>query len=196
MLPAARLEGVLSTLPLIQLHTSLYRAVDLERLYGHHASVPYSADALYSLGAARTGARFTPTGGMPTLYLSGDPDTALREATAQAIIVPHVLGAFSPTVQYCCRVLLPGTLDLMDSAVRKALCTSVRELTQPWRLDPDSETQRLGRAAYAIKTISALKYPSAVRPRHWNVAVFPERVASPAFIEVVDPHGNLRARLP
>ena len=63
-----------------------YRAVDLEALFGFHLPTPYPQPLpLFSAGASRRGARYTPIGGPKTLYLALDhlmagAPTALPEA--------------------------------------------------------------------------------------------------------------------
>ena len=74
------LAALLPTLPLQPFQGVLYRAVTLEALYGFHRNPPYpQVRPLYNLGAPAAGARYTPLGGPPSLYLAVDADTAIAE---------------------------------------------------------------------------------------------------------------------
>ena len=142
MLPNVDLRAALTTITVVPLDTYVYRAIHVERLFGYHAGVPYVPNPLHSLGAVQRGGRYTPRNSMATLYVSGDPGTALLEANQQSGYFPA--GApFPPTVQLCCRAVLTAVLDLVDPAVVRALGTTDAELRQPWRLLRDPPTHRL-----------------------------------------------------
>jgi len=81
MLTEPALRRVLPTLPTCTFEGILYRAVDLEALFGFHQPTPYPHPLpLFSEGARQWGARYTPIGGPASLYLALDPQTAYAEA--------------------------------------------------------------------------------------------------------------------
>ena len=77
---------------------------------------------------------------------------------------------------------------------------SINELTGDWRT-PQSKgvpvpTQELGRSAFDVDTIQALRYESAQNPGHATYVIFTDRLVGKVFVEVNDPDNNLRERLP
>ena len=77
MLDGAALAATLAALPVTSLSSVLYRAVTRRALVG---DPPYpTVRPLFDLGAPQRGARYTPVGGMRSLYLTEDPETALAE---------------------------------------------------------------------------------------------------------------------
>jgi RES domain-containing protein len=183
---------------------TLYRAIHLEALYGFHQPVPYPEPRpLYSLGAPRAGARYTPRGGMPTLYMAEDAETAFAEANQVAAALQALDPSLSPpkpTVIVSARARLMSVLDLTDPAIRAALGTDETELVAPWRLRQDeggmAPTQRLGQAAFDSGRFQALRYPSRQLSGRRCLAIFPDRLAGGAFVEIHDPDGNVYQRLP
>lgn len=80
------------------------------------------------------------------------------------------------------------------------LATSAEELGADWRTlnarGIEAPSQRLGHAAYMSHRVDAITYRSIVWPAGVCLAVFPERLASRSCLEVVDPDGILRERIP
>lgn len=77
MLTGPALRTALPSLPTCSFDGVLYRAVDLESLFGFHQPTPYPQPLpLFSEGARQRGARYTPIGGPASLYLALDPQTA------------------------------------------------------------------------------------------------------------------------
>jgi RES domain-containing protein len=94
---------------------------------------------------------------------------------------------------------LERVLDLLDPQVRARVGTDEAELVAPYLLDAlkdETATQRLGRIAYESSRFEGLRGPSVQRPSGHTIAVFAERVVSPSKLEVFDPDGLLRDRLP
>ena len=79
MHPTPTLERVLKTIALTHYQGQLCRAVNADALYGFSRAGHYVPRPLYNLGPPKGGARFTPRGGMPCLYLAEDYETSLRE---------------------------------------------------------------------------------------------------------------------
>lgn len=204
MLSDAALSALLLTLPRRRFQGALYRVVTLEALYGFHHNPPYPAvRPLYNLGAPVAGARYTPLGGPPSLYLAEDPDTATAEVNPVYARLrqqnPPIAVVIPPCVLFSVQAALYEVLDLTDPAIQSALQTDTQELTGAWRVavpSPLPPTQRLGKLAFESGVIQALRYPSAQLPACACYVVFTERLTGAAFIEVFDPDGNLRERLP
>ena len=194
MLPAVRLAAALGRLPGRALEGVLYRAIDLEALYGFHRDPPHPAPRpLYSLGPARSGARYTPRGGPPALYFAEDASTAYAEAGIGGPWRP-------PTVIVTARTRLASVLDVAHKSVQAALGTSLAELVKPWRLaaarGQRPATHALGQAVFDNGRFQGIRYPSAKALGHRCVLVFPDRLAPPSFVQVHDPLGNLPQRIP
>jgi len=58
-------------------------------------------------------------------------------------------------------------------------------------------THLLGRLCHTSRRFDGISYPSSKNPPSGGcVAVFPDRLRKPAYLEVYDPHGNVAQRLP
>jgi RES domain len=152
-----------------------------------------------------TGARFTPLGGFGSIYLAPDAVTALREVSAvfgeRTIRTP-------PWTVFAVEGFLQRVLDLTDPNVQSQLGTSLSELTGDWVLSQDLHregkeplppTQALAKVAYDMGTITAIQYRSAKNIKTGiNLVVFADRLAlgEPSFLNVYDPSGLLKQRLP
>jgi RES domain-containing protein len=79
MLPVKALELALTRVPVTRFEGLLCRAVHSGTLYGFLHRKLYTPRPLYNLGPPTNGARFTPKGGAPALYLAQDFETSLRE---------------------------------------------------------------------------------------------------------------------
>lgn len=205
MLSGQPLLNALNLLPAVPFEGVTYRAVDLEALYGFHLPAPYPQPLpLFSAGARLRGARYTLIGGPDTLYLALKPEVAYAEANR---VHTRVWGtsskdapALPPTVLISVRVHLDAVLDVTETPIQQALQTSLQELFRPWRMaqrrGEQVATQTLGQAAFDCRRFQAVRYPSAQSPGAHCLAIFPDRLVAPAFVETVDPHFNLPHRLP
>lgn len=205
MLAGSALTSVVARLTATSFSGTLYRAIHLEALYGFHRIPPYPEPRpLYSLGAPRSGARFTPIDGPASLYLAEDPETAYAEANRVFAAVraadPKIHIPAPPTVLVSATVVVETVLDLTDGRIRSALKSSDLELQMPWRTPTTTRrraaTQRLGLAAYRSGRFAAIRYPSVQLPGHSCFVIFPDRLTNVSFVEVFDPDGNLRERIP
>jgi len=204
MLDATMLSGVLAQLPPRPFTGTLYRAIDYEALHGLHSPTPYPPNPLYCEGAPAKGARYTPKGGMPSLYLAEDYGTAYEEANQAYLLVqainPRAVPGSPPTVILSARVELASVLDIADPAVQQALGTGLAELVSPWRLFQQgggmAPTQILGQAAHQGRYAQALRYPSAVVSGRCCFVLFCDLLTAPSFVEIYDPQANLLRRLP
>lgn len=163
-------------------------------------------DPLWAGGPVKTGARFTPKGSFESLYLASDPFTALYEV--EAVFDPLFPGVSPPLTLLTIEGIVENVLDLTDASNLRQLDTTHEELTDSWReaqyehsvgQGPLPSTQRLGRIAYEMGTIAGLLYRSAKNPKMAvNLVVFPDRLrlGRSTYLEVYDPTGILRRRIP
>jgi len=161
---------------------------------------------LWPGGPAANGARFTPQGTFDSLYVSSDPVTALQEVNA--VFATFGAPLLYPWTVFGVNGVLTDILDLTDAATQTHLGTNLQELTGNWAVMQDMHlqgrgalppTQILGEAAYASMALLGMKYPSAKnQPGGINYVLFPDRLPNcpPSYVEVMDPHGNLRQRFP
>jgi RES domain-containing protein len=137
------------------------------------------------------------------VYLASDPQTALQEVNA-IFTIPNgpTIALPAPPYTLCqVTVAVDDVLDVRTRATEAALGTSTRELTGDWRYAAGAgripPTQLLGLAAHASARIAAIVAPSSKNIGKGSIlAVFPDRLAGGSFIEVVDPTGALRQRVP
>jgi hypothetical protein len=145
-------------------------------------------------------------GGAGSIYLASDPVTGLREVAALLTgIEPY---RTPPWVVFSVEGFLERVLDLTDPAIQSRLGTSLAELTGDWRYSQDIHsfrggpvppTQLLGRVAHETGIIVAMRYHSAKNIGDgFGLVVFGDRLVSgrASFLNVYDPHGLIRQRLP
>lgn len=151
---------------------------------------------LYSLGASRDGARFTPKHGPACLYLAQDESTAEAESKHDGF-ENFRKAATAPAVVYSLKVSLKAVLDLTKARIVKKIGSSQAELTAPWQLYPENvTTQILGLAAFDVGKFDALRYRSAKNPRGICYVIFTPRLDGASFVELYDPDGNFSERIP
>lgn len=192
MLDESDLAIALTKTPIVSSNGSLYRCVDLKYLHA-----PYNPSRpLYGLGAPATGARFTPRGGPSSLYMAEDNLTALAEST----LTLAGSSSMPPKVVFSAKTSLDAVLDLTQGHVQHVLGTSPQELSGSWRLanptDPLPLTQFLGKAVFDSGRYSAIRFPSTKRPGGNCLVIFTDRLTPPSFVEIYDPNGNLKERIP
>ena len=210
MLSPARLARVLPRLPRVSVHGPWSRAIGYHLLQGPPPGSPCGArpEPLWPGGAAMRGARFTPRGGFGTIYLAGDPVTALLEVNAvfSHPNVPPVTLRLPPWALLTVEGIVDDVLDLTDPALQKRIGTNLQELTGEWQIPqsifvkgkgPRPPTQALGQVAHATGKIRGLKFPAAKNlPTGIGLAIFADRLRPPNFLEVYDPLGHLVDRRP
>ena len=199
MLKGRALARALRAAPLTRYEGALCRAIHAATLYGFKKKAPYVPRPLYDLGPPAGGARFTPRGGAPALYLADDYETSLHEylQVGSHVRLRPRLGA-EAIVLFVAQVRLGAVLDLTDKRVLAALSTSAPELRQPWRFRRDRSTPPthiLGRAVAADGHIQAIRFAST-KGSGACFAILTRAVVPPAFVRVADPDGHLVATLP
>jgi len=202
MLSASALARVLPALVPQARQGQVYRIVDYQYFAAHPSLHPVRI--LYGSGAPVNGQRFTPRGGMATIYFAEDFATAFDEVhPEQAIIRQHDPGLILPvspggfaTIRY----FLETVLDATDPNTQHVLGTDTAELTSHWRQARNRgqtpPTQQLGQAVYDSGLFQAIWYESARVPSTYCLAVFPDRLIAPSFMEVYDPTGSFQERIP
>ncbi|MFQ5961140.1 MAG: RES family NAD+ phosphorylase [Candidatus Methylomirabilales bacterium] len=195
MLPERDLRQALAGVPLIELQGTFHRFVELQYLH--------ATDLLTQTGSFDHGGRFTPPEQFHTLYLACSATTALREAESRFLasgIVEH-LAPSRPYVHFGIAGTLQRVLDLTDSDVLVSLSTTEQELEASWELiqarGDEAPTQTLGRVAYLGGRIEAIySHSTRDKPDGRCVAVFPNRLSSPSWLQIVDDTGQLTQQIP
>lgn len=158
---------------------------------------------MWGMGSRESGGRFTPKNSFETVYLAEDPITAFAESwlVLQHPQAPPVTLRTPPLVHVAVDSVLGSVLDLTEAAIQHSLGTTRQELTGEWRYTQaqglEAPTQTLGRVCYRTGRLDAIRYYSSKNPPNGVcIAVFPERLKEPAYLEVYDPAGHLAQRLP
>lgn len=205
MHPEQQLRAVIATLPSHPRHGPYSRCVGYHHLIPHIAGQPphRGPQPLWGMGSKNDGARFTPKGRFETIYLAEDPVTALTEVEAVFRLPrgPIVTVVTPPLVHVVVDGVLLSVLDLTDGNTQTVLGTTRQELTGAWRYAQlqgmEAPTQTLGRVCYDSGRFDAIRYYSSKNPPDGIcIAVFPDRLAGAAYLEVYDPYGHLAQRLP
>lgn len=199
MLPKRALAAALRNIPTVPFRGSLVRAVHAATLYGFRHGPRYAPRPLFDLGPPRSGARFTPPGGAPALYLADDVETSLRELLqvgASAALRPQP--SAKAMVVFTADVRLEAVLDLTRDETMAALGTTAAELASPWRHRRDRRvppTQVLGRAVAEHGHIQALRFASTKGPGDCFM-ILTATIVAPAFVRVTDPESKLVQSIP
>jgi RES domain-containing protein len=201
MLPYPALAAAVARLPRITIHGPWARSIEYALLQGPPPGRPAGSppEPLWAGGAVLNGARFTPVGSFPTLYLASDFITAQIE-TGAIFAHPLLRGvtvATDPVVTFAVDGVLTDVVDLCEPDVQTSIGTTTSELTGSWRLASPAPTQELGRAAHASGVIMALRYPSAKHDGGMGLAIFTERLSLNVanYVEVIDRHKRISQRL-
>lgn len=198
MLRGAKLKTTLSKVSLIAVHGPWSRIVGFRHVLLAPGGGKGTVQPLWG-GAARIhGARFTPRAGFDSVYLAGDPVTALLEVQALVVISGGLVPLrTAPWALVTVDGIVSGVLDLTNACILKTLGTTEQEMTGAWARGANPPTQELARAAYDSGRISGIKYGSAKHPGGENLVVFPDRLGptSMDYLEVHDPHGHLAQRI-
>lgn len=200
MLAAKELRLALARMVVSRFEGLLCRAVHSGTLYGFSHGKLYTPRPLYNLGPPKNGARFTPKGGAPALYLAEDFETSLREYLElgkSARLAPRS-ATEGAIVCFTAKVRLEAVLDLTNSVVQRALGTDAHELRSPWRYRKKAgvpPTHRLGRAIAAARRFDAVRFKSSKGDGDCFMILI-ETLAAPSFVEVNDPISLLTQRIP
>jgi RES domain-containing protein len=206
------LPKALLSLPLIPVHGPWTRALHFKLLLKAPAGeLPEDRpQPLWPKGPTFQGARFTPQGSFGSIYLASDAITALLEVEAVFLssdesFVPRKT---PPWAVFGVDGYLERVLDLTNPEVLERLHTSLSELTGNW-LVPQARfvqgkglmppTQLLGKMAFQSGRIHGIRYLSAKHTGQGvNLIVFSDRLVAKgaSYLEVYDPHGLIRQRLP
>lgn len=211
MIAEPALTGCLSRLPRVTITGTFWRAVPIEYLQSGPPGTPAGTppQPLWPGGAALKGARYTPIGGCNTLYLAPNGATALAEVEAVIFDMNGYVKPgkdHDPLLVFQSRVELPAVVDLCDEANRRALGTSVAELTAPWLRAQERykagtgtmpPTQLLGAAACGTGLILAIRYPSYRHKGMQNLVVFTDHLSAlGGRVELLDRKGLYAQTLP
>jgi RES domain-containing protein len=146
---------------------------------------------LWGLGRKEGGGRFAPRSSFETVYLGEDVVTALTEVTAAMTSLPGRVATLEthPWAIVVVRGLLLSVLGLPRSDPVAKVGSSHQELTGAWRYTQEqtgeAPTQLLGRVCPETKLFDGIRFPSSKNPPHGVcLAVFPDRLKPPAFLEI------------
>jgi len=194
----ARLKTALAKIKRISVHGPWSRIVGFRHVLkapGGKKGVP---QPLWGGAAKIKGARFTPKGGFDSIYLAGEPITALLEVQALVVMPGSMMPLrTAPWALVTVDGIVSNVLDLTDVGILKALGTNEAEMTGAWAKEANPPTQKLAQAAYETGKIAGIKYGSAKHPDGLNLVVFPDLLVPPStdYLEVYDPHDNLAQRI-
>jgi len=141
-------------------------------------------------GAKKSGGRFTPTGGMRTLYLSCDRATATAELDSfyDYFSIPAVL--FEPRLLAAVEVRLGTILNLIETSALTLFGLTTAHLFEEWRLISHyggvAPTQLFGRLV-ADAGFEGILYPSARHANGMNLAIFPENYHAGSASTMLNP---------
>lgn len=200
MLARDQLESVLDSIATHRVAGLWARAVAHDYLAGPPPGAPPGTGPapLWPGGPGLFGARYTPTGGAPSIYLAENSAVALLEVEAVvAVGGRELLTGARPFTVLQVDVRLDAVLDVCDSAIRSSLGTNLQELTGNWLLSSDPPTQLLGDALSSNPRFDGLRAPSAKDPTRAILVVFSDRLsrARGTFCEV-SVGGLLNQRIP
>ncbi len=158
---------------------------------------------LSAVGSLKNGGRYNVEQEFEALYTSGSLITALKEINC-LINTPRGVMSFpsEPLVLLSLNYKLNHILDLTNTNHQQILQTNLQELTGHWlRITIQNQiapTQELGQVAYDLKTIEAIKVPSAAdsEANSYNLVIFLDRLDANSYIEVYDPTNTINLRLP
>ncbi len=198
MLPPARLAAALTSVDLVSAHGPWSRVVGYRHLLGPPPGMIGPPRPLWGGAARIVGARFTPKGSFDSIYLAGDPITALIEVSA-LVTLPGgpALARTPPWVIVSADGILNSLLDLTAASALAVLGTSEQEMTGTWVKARNPPTQMLAQAVYDSGRVAGIKYRSAKNIDGLNIVVFPDKIPVSAgnYLEVYDPQGNLAQRV-
>ncbi|MBX9950344.1 MAG: RES domain-containing protein [Candidatus Obscuribacterales bacterium] len=193
------LADVLANLPAVPINGTYHRSVANASLYRKGRK----PKLLFSLGAGMNGARFTPKGGPPCLYVSAQPVTTLSEVSgiASSLVLAGLVAIPQPTTAFSMNVNLHrGILDLTNTDNLDKLGTTLAELDGPWEEQMKNgepvPTQDLAKAVYESKRFQGLQFFSHEAPGQVNIMIWTETVKAPSVVEVIDGSGKLADRIP
>jgi RES domain-containing protein len=150
-----------------------------------------SAEAVLSgIGAKKAGGRWNPREAFLAVYMSREPETALREANEHYRHYKLPLSQATPRVVVAVELKLEKVLDLTDAGVVTGLPVRLEDLlAEDWReimtTGAESASQALGRAAFEAG-LQGLLIPSKPDPTGQNLIVFRENLAESCRFHLVN----------
>jgi RES domain-containing protein len=160
--------------------------VPIKATYFRFIGLQYLQHPLSAIGSIIFGGRYNHKNSFETLYLAPNPEAAIKESTRGFSI------KFPPKVLMSIDVTLGKVIDLGDQSVLDELKIRADDLVVAWRKcqnidDEEVLTQKLGQAIFRSGHFEAIRYPSAVIKKHYNLAVFPDRLLKDSKIRIYDP---------
>lgn len=150
-----------------------------------------TADEIVSgMGAFIAGGRWNPIREMKVVYLSREPETALRESLEHFRYHRLPISNALPKVTVAVEVKLERVLDLTKPEISSQMPIGIPEfLAEDWRAlmsrGVESGSQALGWAAFSAG-FQGLFVPSKPDPDGVNILVFPENLTRTSRLEVMN----------
>jgi RES domain-containing protein len=149
-----------------------------------------AAEIVSGKGAFIAGGRWNPIGEMNVVYLSREPETAMKEALEHFRYFGLPISKALPKVVIAVSVKIERLLDLTVPDISAGLPIPMSELVAvDWRAlmarNIEAASQTLGWAAYAAG-FQGLKVPSKPDPKGENFLVFPESLTKTCRLEVIN----------
>lgn len=135
----------------------------------------FAAEIVSGLGSQLYGARWTPKGSFPTVYLCDSAEAALQEYLARGRRMKIPDHRSLPMVMAAVRVKVDNVLNLMDGKVASGLAAFLAGEKVHWRAIQnrrEAVSQAVGRAAFELG-FSGLVVASQASVGGRNVVIFP-----------------------
>lgn len=145
----------------------------------YRCTEPKFADAIIAgLGSQRFGARWTPKGSFPTVYLCDTVEAALEEylERGRRLKIPDYKSL--PMVMAWVRVKVKNVLDVTAGEVADVVIPLLERDKLHWRGLQDRQeavSQAIGRAIKEV-CFSGIIAPSHALPRARNIVIFPQKL--------------------
>lgn len=148
----------------------------------------WAAQPLSGAGAAMYGGRFNAKG-VPALYTSLSPVTAMKEA--------QQVGGFQPITLIAYEAKIERLFDATDAAALRPFGVTPDTLADAgWREHSNAPTQRFGRAVVkqGFQALLVPSYAAGTGPLDHNIVLFRWSGRNAAVLRVIDDEGRLTVR--
>lgn len=171
--------------------------VTVDGYYYRTISYRRSQESLSTIGAEKTGGRYNfrpvDANSMPCLYCGEKDITATTEKfyglkRDNKPLPPHTVVSIA--------VKLNHVLDLSDHDKCNRAGIDWDLLNAPWeycqdRLKIPAYSQEIGRLAFHLPRLEAIKFASTKLPDNHNLAIFTDKMISDSTLKLYDPDGDL-----
>lgn len=138
----------------------------------------FASQIVSGAGSQKHGARWTPKGSFPTVYLCETAEAALQEYLARGRRLKLPDHEALPMVMAGVEVRVKNLLDMTNREIAEAIRPLLDEEKVHWRARQDqgeAVSQAIGRAIQEI-CFSGLIAPSQALPNSRNIVIFPQKL--------------------